>query len=106
MDAAFWAFKDEVAELPQEEQQELWAEILAESGDDDEGDDDDNHSNIRPPKGLRSPTSVMKAARKQFTDLVSLSNLISHCRLLKSIVGIRILHYGRCPYLRGPLIHR
>ena len=54
MDAAFWAFKDEVAELPQEEQQAMWAEILAESSDNEEGDDNHNHnhSNIHPPKGL------------------------------------------------------
>ena len=66
MDEAFRDFKTELKTLPEDERDAMRAEILAV---DDESDDDDT----RPPKGLRSPTAVMTAARKQFTDLVSMT---------------------------------
>jgi len=104
MDASFWAFKDELADLPQEEQDALWAEILNEDYDDD--DDGHDQDSMRPPKGLRTSTAVVKAARKQFTDLVSPSISISHYRSLTSFVGNRILPYDRCPYFRGCPVYR
>ena len=61
LDAAYKTFLTELAELPEEAQELMWAEIY-----EDEPDDDSS-----PPKGLQSPSSVMKAACKQFTDLVS-----------------------------------
>ena len=61
LDAAYETFLTELAELPEEAQELMWAEIYK-----DEPDDDSS-----PLKGLQSPSSVMKAACKQFTDLVS-----------------------------------
>ena len=72
MDVAFRSFKAEVKALPEDEQEARWAEILAE-------DDESSDGDIRPPKALRTPTAVMKAARKQFTELVSITRWLRSC---------------------------
>lgn len=62
MDAAYKDFMAELAEHSDNSQEAMWAEIYDELESDDE----------TPPKGLRSPSAVINAARKQFTSLVSM----------------------------------
>ena len=61
MDAAYKDFMAELAEHSENSQQAMWAEIYDELESDDES----------PPKALRTPSAVINAARKQFTNLVS-----------------------------------
>lgn len=99
MDDAFRDFKAELETLPEDEQDAMRAEILA--VDDQSSDNDDT----RPPKGLRSPTSVMNAARKQFTDLVSMTGWSLLCLLIFSFSVVCVLRYGRHAHLRSHTIH-